>query len=68
MNITELEILYTTQKQCDAGTPNELLDFARKLYLSQSITIRNYQQLAKTLEGLGACIPEDSTDQKSILS
>lgn len=59
MDICELKNRFIQCKEYPAGNVNELLDFARKAYINNEITIREYCLLVRDLEAQGARIPEN---------
>lgn len=58
MNFTLLKEKFKMEKQYDANTMNELLDYAKRLYLHDEMNITEYRQLIKLLEDEGAKNPE----------
>lgn len=58
MNIYELKSKFIQCKEYPADDVNELLDFAKKAYILNEITIKEYSLLVRDLEAQGAIIPE----------
>lgn len=58
MNFSTLKEKYKADKKDEPKTINELLDYAKKLYIANELSIREYRQLVKVLEQEGACNPE----------
>jgi hypothetical protein len=58
MNMAELKNKFTAVKNYEPADVNELLDFARRMYLRGEITIAQYRDLARELELAGADKPD----------
>lgn len=59
MNVHELKNLFAQTKEYTPEHVNELLDFTKKSYIQNEITINEYRNLVRELELQGAFIPED---------
>jgi hypothetical protein len=62
MNVHELKSLFTQTKDYTPEHVNELLDFTKKSYIGNEITILEYRNLVRELELQGASIPEDQKE------
>jgi two-component SAPR family response regulator len=63
MHVHELKERFAKQKDYAAQNLNELLDFAKRAYIFNEITSREYKNLVRELEQLGATLPaEKHTD------
>ncbi|WLR56585.1 YppF family protein [Mesobacillus subterraneus] len=62
MNVHELKNLFAETKECSSEHVNELLDFTKKSYIQNEITILEYRNLVRELELQGAFIPEDQKE------
>ncbi|MDQ0161581.1 YppF family protein [Bacillus alveayuensis] len=60
MNFLSLKEKFKTEKQYEATSVHELLNYVKKLYLSNEVTISEYRQLVKLLETEGARNPEEA--------
>jgi hypothetical protein len=58
MNAAALKSKFIALKQYEPASANDLLDFARHLYLRGDISIAEYRDAARELEAAGACNPE----------
>ncbi|ASS91697.1 MAG: hypothetical protein C6W58_03075 [Bacillaceae bacterium] len=58
MTVQTLRERFKMEKQYEAECANELLDFARRLYLYENISIKDFRNIVKTLEQQGAVTPE----------
>lgn len=58
MTVQLLREKFKREKNYDAECANELLDFARKLYIYGTINIKDYRHIMKALEQEGAVAPE----------
>jgi YppF-like protein len=58
MNMAELKNKFIAVKNYEPTHVNELLDFARHMYLRGEITIAQYRDLARELELAGADKPD----------
>ncbi|OSX55409.1 YppF family protein [Anoxybacillus ayderensis] len=59
MTIIELKNRFIATKQYEPIDANELLDFARQLYLRNELPLGVYRHLVRDLEALGAYKPDD---------
>ncbi|MBB6175588.1 hypothetical protein HNQ82_000398 [Anoxybacillus tengchongensis] len=59
MTIIELKNKFIATKQYEPIDANELLDFARQLYLRNELPLGVYRHLVRDLEALGAYKPDD---------
>jgi hypothetical protein len=66
MHIHELREKFFQFKEYEPENVNELLDFAKRAYIHDEITITEYRNLVRELESLGAVIPWDNVDQSLI--
>lgn len=62
MNATELKNKFITTKNYEPSDLNELLDFARQVYLRSEITIAQYRDITRELELAGAYKPEQKSE------
>lgn len=62
MSITELKHKFMAVKHCEPAEANELLDFARRLYLRGEISLAQYRDLVRELERAGACQPDETEE------
>ena len=62
MNVHELKTLFAQTKEYTPEHVNELLDFTKKSYIQNEITINEYRNLVRELELQGAFIPEDQKE------
>jgi len=58
MNFSDLKERYKKEKQNNPKSVNDLLDYVKKLYIANELSIREYRQLVKVLEQEGAYNPE----------
>ncbi|ANB55517.1 yppF-like family protein [Anoxybacillus sp. B7M1] len=58
MNTTELKGKFIAKRNYEPASINELLDFARQVYLRGELTISEYRDLTRQLELAGAHKPE----------
>lgn len=66
MNISELKSRFIQCKEYPADDVNELLDFAKKVYIHNEINIKEYSLLVRDLEAQGAMIPDSEQDSSLI--
>ncbi len=66
MNVHELRVKFFQFREYDTENANELLDFAKRVYIQNEISICDYRNLVRELESLGAVIPEDNIDHSLI--
>ncbi|GGJ60707.1 hypothetical protein GGR02_000702 [Anoxybacillus voinovskiensis] len=62
MNATELKNKFIATKNYEPTDLNELLDFARQLYLRSEMTISEYRDITRELELAGACKPAEKNE------
>lgn len=60
MNYSTLRKKFKSEKQYDAHSMNELLDYVKKLYVREEVNILEYRQIIKILEKEGAKSPEQA--------
>jgi YppF-like protein len=58
MSIHELKLMFLQLREYVTDDVNELLDFTRKAYIFNEISIYDYRGLVRDLENLGAVVPE----------
>jgi hypothetical protein len=58
MSIHELKLMFLQLREYVTDDVNELLDFTRKAYIFDEISIYDYRDLVRDLENLGAVVPE----------
>lgn len=66
MNICELKSKFIQSKDYSTDNVNELLDFAKKAYIQNEITIKEYSSVIRELEAHGAMIPDSDNDSSLI--
>ncbi|WP_335869675.1 YppF family protein [Bacillus sp. 2205SS5-2] len=59
MNVQQLKELFNQRRQHDPEELNELLDFAKNIYILNEISLKEYSILIQSLERNGALIPSD---------
>ncbi len=59
MNIHELKEKFIQSRDFSTDDVNALMDFVKKTYIQNEISIKEYRKLVRELEGLGAVLPED---------
>ncbi|MFC4182784.1 YppF family protein [Saccharococcus thermophilus] len=62
MNMAELKNKFIAVKNYEPVDVNELLDFARQMYLRGEITIAEYRDLSRDLELAGAYKPDNKNE------
>ncbi|PLR77179.1 hypothetical protein CU633_11560 [Bacillus sp. V3-13] len=65
MNIQELKLKFSSIRDYRTEDVNELLDFAKKAYIHNEISINDYRNLVRELEAAGAVVP-DSIKEHSL--
>ncbi|WP_121612047.1 YppF family protein [Mesobacillus foraminis] len=60
MNVHELKIMFSQARDYTPSHVNELLDFAKKAYVYNEISFKEYRCLVRELELQGAEFPEDA--------
>nr|WP_080849146.1 YppF family protein [Cytobacillus gottheilii] len=66
MNIHELKQKYQQLRDCDPEHVNELLDFSKRAYIQNEISIDVYRNLVRELEAQGAKLPNQLEDNPLI--
>ncbi len=66
MNIHELKQKFQQLRDCDPEHVNELLDFSKRAYIQNEISIEVYRDLVRELEALGAQLPDHLEDNSLI--
>ena len=67
MLVHELMEKFSLQKNYSPENVNALLDFAKKAYIFNEITTRQYKNLVRELESRGAKIPDDLSQDQSLI-
>jgi hypothetical protein len=57
VNVLELKMNFISLKNYEPADVNELLDFARQIYLRGQMTIAQYRDIIRELEAAGAYTP-----------
>lgn len=58
MDIHELKNRFRLSKNYQSDNVNELMDFAKKVYIHNEISIKEYRLLVRDLEAQGAVSPD----------
>ncbi|MBB6444662.1 YppF family protein [Bacillus benzoevorans] len=58
MSIHELRLMFLQLREYITDDVNELLDFSKKAYIYDQISLYDYRGLVRDLEDLGAVLPE----------
>lgn len=66
MTVHELKVKFFQFREYETDNVNELLDFARKNYITNVISITDYRNLVRELDSLGAIPPDDYIDHSPI--
>lgn len=66
MQVHELKRKFIQFREYEPETVNVLLDFAKRVYIHNEISINEYRNLVRELESLGAEVPCDNIDQSLI--
>jgi hypothetical protein len=66
MTVHELKLKFLQFKDYLTDDVNELLDFTKKAYIHNEISICEYRNLVRELENLGAKIPDIFIHKKSL--
>lgn len=66
MTVHELKLKFLHIRNYLTEDVNELLDFTKNAYIHNEISIREYRNLVRELENLGANIPEIQFIYKTI--
>lgn len=64
MLVHELQEKFSIYKNYVTDDVNELLDFAKKAYISNEISLTQYKSLVRELESQGAKIPHDENENQ----
>lgn len=62
MNVHELKGKFFKRKNYEAESVNQLLDFAKKAYVLGDISIKEYREVIRELELLGAQVPDENEE------
>jgi hypothetical protein len=65
MYVHELKEKFSNHKKYQTEDVNELLDFAKKAYISNEITSGEYKVLVRELESQGAKMPAEENEEHS---
>lgn len=60
MDIRELKSKFNESRDYPADNVNMLMDFAKKAYIQNEITIKEYRLLVRDLEAQGAVSPDSN--------
>lgn len=66
MDIRELKSRFSQSRDYNTDDVNALMDFAKKAYIHNEITIKEYRLLVRELESLGAVIPNNYKEDSLI--
>lgn len=66
MHVHELQKRFSVHRNYVTDNVNELLDFAKKIYITNEITTSEYKKLVRELESQGAKIPHDNLDLEEL--
>jgi YppF-like protein len=66
MDIHELKSKFIQSRDYNTNDVNTLLDFAKKVYIQNEISIKEYRVLVRELENQGAVIPEANHENSLI--
>ncbi|AZU63112.1 YppF family protein [Neobacillus mesonae] len=66
MNIHELKEKFSQIRSFSTDDVNALMDFAKKTYIHNEISIKEYRKLVRELEGKGAALPEEPIENSLI--
>jgi Lhr-like helicase len=59
MDIRELKSRFNQSRDYSTDDVNALMDFAKKAYIYNEISITDFRNLVRELETLGAAVPEE---------
>ncbi|MCM3669425.1 YppF family protein [Mesobacillus maritimus] len=59
MTVQDLSLMFSQVRKYSPEHVNDLLDFAKRLYVQNEISFHDYRLLVRDLELQGAFIPED---------
>ncbi|MDZ5473216.1 YppF family protein [Bacillus sp. 31A1R] len=62
MKVHELKEMFMKIRNYTTENPNELLDFAKKAYVCNEISISQYRKVVCELEAYGAELPKDEKE------
>jgi hypothetical protein len=66
MDIHELKSKFIQSRDYSTNDVNTLMDLAKKAYIHNEISIKEYRLLVRELESQGAVIPENYTENSLI--
>lgn len=66
MHVHELKVKFFQFREYETEDVNELLDFAKRVYIHNEISSFEYRNLVRELESLGAEVPWDNIDHSLI--
>ncbi|MFZ7943075.1 MULTISPECIES: YppF family protein [Bacillaceae] len=66
MDIRELKSKFNQSRDYSTDDVNELMDFAKKAYIHNEISIKEYRLLVRELENQGAVIPNTENENSLI--
>ncbi|WP_044748100.1 YppF family protein [Bacillus alveayuensis] len=66
MNVLELKMNFISLRNYEPTDVNELLDFARQTYIRGQITLAQYRDIIRELEGAGAYTPHNQSEYASL--
>ncbi|ETI70026.1 YppF family protein [Neobacillus vireti] len=66
MDIRELKSKFIQSRDYNTDDVNALMDFAKKAYIQNEISINEYRQIVRELENQGAVIPETDIENSLI--
>lgn len=66
MNVHELKHKFYQCREYNTDNVNELLDYAKKVYINNEISISEYRNLVRELEAQGAVEPSSDIDHSLI--
>jgi hypothetical protein len=66
MDIRELKVKFSQNRDYGTDDVNALMDFAKKAYIQNEITIKEYSLLIRELESLGAVLPKSNQENSLI--
>ncbi|MGJ7920022.1 YppF family protein [Neobacillus sp. LXY-4] len=66
MHVHELKVKFFQFREYETNDLNELLDFAKRIYIHNEISICEYRSLVRELESLGAVVAWDNIDHSLI--
>lgn len=65
MYVHDLKEKFSNHRQYSTEDVNELLDFAKKAYISNEISTSQYKKLVRELEAQGAQLPKHEKEEFS---